>query len=57
MYLGDQLAFLDLVTNFRFLSARWGPIRFTSTYGLKVCVFGVFRSLAATTGEIDSISK
>ena len=49
MYFGDQLAFLFLVANFRFLSAKCGPIRLTSTYGLKVWVFGVFRSFAATT--------
>ncbi len=31
------------------LSARWGPIRFTSMNGLNVWVFGHLRSLAATT--------
>lgn len=50
LYLGDQLLDFDLVACFRFLSARCGPIRFTSTNGRNMPVtVGHLRSFAATT--------
>lgn len=51
LYLGDQLLDFDLVANFLFLSAKWGPMRLTSTNGLNIppAVVGHRRSLAATT--------
>lgn len=53
LYLGDQLFDLDLVACFRFLSDRWGPIRFTSTKGLNIPETRFhFKSLAATTKKI-----
>ncbi len=51
LYFGDQFAFLYFVLMVRFLSAKWGPIRFTSTRGLKVWTLGHLRSFAATTGK------
>jgi hypothetical protein len=51
--LGDQLLDLDFVACFLFLSAKCGPIKFTSTKGLNMPVtVGHFRSLAATTVKI-----
>lgn len=54
LYLGDQVFDLDLVANFRFLSARWGPIRFVSTNARNIpdCT-GHLRSLAATTAKLN----
>ena len=46
---GDQTDCLILVTCFRFLSDKCGPMRLTSTKGLKVWVLGHLRSLATTT--------
>ena len=51
---GGQFLFC-LVANFLFLSARCGPIRFTSTYGFMPCWdLGIFRSLAATTADEET---
>lgn len=49
MNLGDQLLFLDLVWNFRFLSLRWGPITLTSTKGRNIPDVCHFKSLAPIT--------
>ena len=54
---GDQIDCLALVTNLRFLSDKWGPIKLTSTNGLKPPLFlGHFKSFATTT-EIKSNQK
>lgn len=47
--MGDQLLFLDLVWNFRFLSLSWGPIALTSTKGRNMPDVCHFRSLAPMT--------
>lgn len=52
LYFGDQLLDFDLVACFRFLSARCGPMRFTSTNGRNIPVtVGHLRSFAATTAR------
>lgn len=49
---GDQLLLFDFVDCFLFLPVRWGPIRFTSTYGLNMPVANChFKSFAATTKD------
>lgn len=49
---GLQLLLLDLVANFLFLSARCGPIRFTSMKGRNIpLAITHLRSLAATTED------
>ena len=53
--LGDKVLFFDLVACFLFLSARWGPIRFTSTKGLNIPVANChFKLLAETTVTVDN---
>lgn len=47
--LGDQLLFLDLVWNLRFLSLSWGPIMVISTKGLNIPDVCHFKSLAPMT--------
>lgn len=47
--LGDQLLFLDLVWNFRFLSLRCGPMMLTSTKGRNMPDVCHFKSLAPIT--------
>lgn len=47
--LGDQLLFLDLVWNFRFLSLRCGPMTLTSTKGRNMPDVCHFKSLAPIT--------
>lgn len=49
LYFGDQLLFLDLVVNLRFLSLIWGPIIVTSTKGRNIPVVCHFRSFTART--------
>lgn len=46
---GDQLLFLDLVWNLRFLLLRWGPIMVISTKGRNMPDVCHFKSLAPTT--------
>lgn len=48
--LADQLLFLDFVVNLRFLSARKGPIRQTSTKGRNMPEVCHFMSFTAMTG-------
>ena len=52
---GDQLLLLDLVECLRFLSARWGPIRWTSMNGRNMPFVLHFTSFAATTWIITNI--
>lgn len=50
LYFGDQLLFLVLVLNLRFLSARCGPIALTSTNGLNIALVCQLRLFTAFTG-------
>lgn len=54
--LGDQLLFLDLVWNLRFLSLSWGPIMVISTKGLNIPDVCHFKSLAPMTVGVSGES-
>lgn len=49
LYFGDQLLFLVLVLNLRFLSARCGPRALTSTNGRNMALVCQMRLFTATT--------
>lgn len=51
LYFGDQLLFLVLVLNLRFLSVRWGPRALTSTNGRNMALVCQMRLFTATTTE------
>lgn len=51
LYFGDQLLFLVLVLNLRFLSARCGPTALTSTKGRNMALVCQMRLFTATTDE------
>ncbi len=54
---GDQLLDFDLVACLRFLSAKCGPIKCTSTNGRNIPVVVHFKSPAATTTIIVNIKR
>lgn len=49
LYFGDQLLFLVLVLNLRFLSARCGPTALTSTNGRNMALVCQMRLFTPTT--------
>lgn len=51
LYFGDQLLFLVLVLNLRFLSARCGPRALTSTNGRNMALVCQMRLFTATTDK------
>lgn len=57
LYFGDQLLFLVLVLNFRFLSARCGPRALTSTNGRNMALVCQMRLFTATTEEASRKEK
>lgn len=53
LYFGDQLLFLVLVLNFRFLSARCGPTALTSTKGRNMALVCHTMLFTATTVDAE----
>ncbi len=57
LYFGDQLLFLVLVLNLRFLSARCGPTALTSTNGRNMALVCQMRLFTPTTEKKREVRK